>query len=157
MSRIERDGRRQVTALEESRYSGPAMVALAESAAAAPYAGTALNIPVPGRCHLDLRATEAMVLSSSSCGDGEGCVSDTAPPSPLCVGGCTEALHELSNLMTAIVLNAQAMECKLPPYSHLKRPVREMSRSAQRSGQLMKQLMRRCSAGCGRTQPGCGE
>jgi hypothetical protein len=73
----------------------------------------------------------------SSCGDSEGRVSDTACPSQL-----SALLHDLSNLMTGILLNAQVLEWKLPPYSHLKRPVREMTRNAQRGSELMKRLQR---------------
>jgi hypothetical protein len=134
------------------------MVALAESAAASAHLGTSLNTTGLRGRQVTPRPAEGMVLSTTSfsCGDGEGCVGDTAPPSPLSEWSCTQTLHELSNLMTALVLNAQALECKLPPYSHLKRPVREMSRCAQRSGQLMKQLMRHCLQPSGKTPTMCG-
>ena len=87
----------------------------------------------------------------SSCGDSEGCVSDAARPSQLPVEGCSGLLHDLSNLVTSVLLNAQLIECKLPPYSHLKRPVREVARNAQRSGELLRRLQLRCSAS--RTTP----
>jgi hypothetical protein len=80
----------------------------------------------------------------SSCGDSEGRAGETVCPSQLPGGGCPELLHELSNLMTGVLLNAQMLEWKLPPYSHLKRPVREVARNAQRSSELMKALLRRC-------------
>ena len=89
-------------------------------------------------CGLSLNQASAMCEAmGSSCGDSEGCVSDTACPSRLSV-----LLHELSNLLTGILLNAQMLEWKLPPYSHLKRPVREMTRNAQRGSELMKRLQR---------------
>ncbi len=78
-------------------------------------------------------------VKSSSCGDGEGCVSDMARPSPDAEGPA-ELLHELANLMTTVLLNAQMLEWKLPPYSHLKRPVREVARNAQRATELMRRL-----------------
>jgi hypothetical protein len=81
--------------------------------------------------------------TSSSCGDREGRVSDTACPSHA-VEGCSGLVHELSNLMTTILLNAQMLEWKLPPYSHLKRPVREVARNAQRASELMRRLQQRC-------------
>jgi len=74
---------------------------------------------------------------TSSCGESEGRVSDTACPSQL-----SDLLHDLSNLITGILLNAQMLEWKLPPYSHLKRPVREVARNAQRGSELMKRLQR---------------
>jgi len=146
VSRIERGRRRRSTTLAEPAHGGNAMVAVLESVVASPYVSTTLNSTIPGGRELDLRPTEEMALSSSSCcGDGEGYVSETTHSSPLFTGRCHETLHELSNLVTALVLNAQALECKLPAYSHLKRPVRQLSRTAQRTGQLMKQLMRDCA------------
>lgn len=44
--------------------------------------------------------------------------------------------------MTVILMNAQVVGWKLPPYSHLKRSVREIERSAQRGGELLKGLLR---------------
>lgn len=102
----------------------------------------------PGR-EID-RFCEAM---ASSCGDSEGRAGNGARPSQLPAAGCSDLLHELSNLVTGVLLNAQVLEWKLPPYSHLKRPVREVARSAQRSSELMKRLLRRCSEGCEGRQP----
>src|ERR1700757_3968564 len=100
----------------------------------------------------DNRICEAM---ASSCGDSEGHAGETACPSQLPGDGCSDLLHELSNLMTGVLLNAQMLEWKLPPYSHLKRPVREVARSAQRSGELMKRLLSRCGESGGAGQSGC--
>jgi len=44
--------------------------------------------------------------------------------------------------MTLVLMNAQVVGWKLPPYSHLKRSVREIERSAQRGGELLKDLLR---------------
>jgi hypothetical protein len=55
---------------------------------------------------------------------------------------CEDLLHELSNVVTGVLMNAQILECRLPPYSHLKRSVREMERNAQRGSELLKRLMR---------------
>lgn len=95
-------------------------------------------------------ACEAMV---SSCGDGEGRVSHTACPSQLPRAGCAELVHELSNLITGVLLNAQVLEWKLPPHSHLKRPVHELTRNAQRSSELLKRLSCRCTD-AGQETPG---
>ena len=81
----------------------------------------------------------------SSCGDSEGCARDTACPSQAQTVGCTDLLHELSNLVTGVLVNAQVLGWKLPPYSHLKRPVREVERNAQRVSELLKRLSRRCA------------
>ena len=82
---------------------------------------------------------------SSSCGDGEGHAGNKACPSYFACSGCAEVLHELSNVMTGVLTNAQVMGWKLPPYSHLKRSVREVERNAQRGGELLKRLMSRCT------------
>lgn len=86
------------------------------------------------------------VLMSSSCGEHEGHAEEKACPSSSSCGECAEALHELANLMTGVLVNAQVLGWKLPPYSHLKRPVREVERNAQRGGELLKRLMLRCTA-----------
>jgi hypothetical protein len=87
----------------------------------------------------DSGACEAVV---SSCGD-QGRVLETARPWRLQCGDCEELLQELSHLITGVLTNAQLLAWKLPPYSHLKRSVREMERSAQRSSELLKRLTRR--------------
>lgn len=96
---------------------------------------------------LSQRSTEdyASVPMSSSCGDYEGHAREKACPSDLSCSGCAEVVHELANLMTAVLVNAQVLGWKLPPYSHLKRPVREVERNAQRGGELLKRLMVRCT------------
>lgn len=58
-------------------------------------------------------------------------------------GDCADLLHELANTTTAVLMNAQVLGWKLPPYSHLKRPLREIERNAQRGSELMKCLLRR--------------
>jgi hypothetical protein len=59
----------------------------------------------------------------------------------------SDLLHQLANILTSVIMNAQMLEWKLPAYSHLKRPLRELERSAQRGGELVKQLMRRAGEG----------
>ena len=92
--------------------------------------------------------SDAHMSKSSSCGDSEGQVDlhleDTPCPSHFCCGECSEVLHELSNVMTSVLTNSQLLGWKLPPYSHLKRWVRELERGAQRSGELLKRLRERC-------------
>jgi hypothetical protein len=83
-------------------------------------------------------------VMSSSCGDGEG-HAKKACPSYFGCSDCEEVLHQLSNVMTGVLTNAQMLGWKLPPYSHLKRPVREMERNAQRCGELLKRLVNRCA------------
>jgi hypothetical protein len=86
------------------------------------------------------RQREAM---DSSCGDSKGRVPEMARPLRLQCSDCEELLHELSNVVTGVLLNAQVLEWKLPPYSHLKRSVHEVERNAQRGSELLKRLMRR--------------
>jgi hypothetical protein len=83
-------------------------------------------------------ASEAM---ASSGGEGEERDAQT-PRSSHPARGCADTLHELANSMTAVLINAQALEWKLPPYSRLKRPVREIERNARRSEALLKRLLR---------------
>jgi hypothetical protein len=66
-----------------------------------------------------------------------------ARPLRLQCSDCEDLLHELSSVVTGVLMNAQVLEWKLPPYSHLKRSVREVERNAQRGGELLKRLMRR--------------
>jgi hypothetical protein len=53
---------------------------------------------------------------------------------------CALTLHELANTITAVLMNVQVMEWRLPPYSRLKRPAREIERQAQRSSALLQRL-----------------
>lgn len=95
---------------------------------------------------IDLAFSEAgteIEAISSSCGDRKGHVAETIRPLRLQCSDCEELLHMLSNVITAVLMNAQVLEWKLPPYSHLKRPIREIERNAQRGSELVKQLMRR--------------
>ncbi len=68
---------------------------------------------------------------------------------------CANALHELANTITAVLMNAQVMEWRLPPYSRLKRPVREIERQAQRSSALLKRLLRQIERTDDATQESC--
>jgi hypothetical protein len=56
--------------------------------------------------------------------------------------GCSDLLDELATVLSGMVTNAQALQWKLPAYSHSRRYVREIERSAQRGGSLVKQLVR---------------
>ncbi len=58
-------------------------------------------------------------------------------------GDYADLVHELANTTTAVLMNAQVLGCKLPPYSRLKRPLREIERNAQRGGELLKRLLSR--------------
>ena len=67
-------------------------------------------------------------------------------------GECTDLVHELANTTTAVLINAQLLGWKLPPYSRLKRPVREIERNAQRGSELIKRLLSRLATDtCGET------
>lgn len=90
---------------------------------------------------------EIEAIASSSCGDSKGCVPEMARPLRLQCRDCEELLHQLSNVITPILMHAQMLEWKLPPYSHLKRSVRELERNARRGSELLKALMRRLGDG----------
>jgi hypothetical protein len=71
--------------------------------------------------------------------------------------GCSELLHELTLVLGGMVTNAQAMQWKLPAYSHSRRHIREIERSAQRGGSLVQQLLRHLG-GLGESEDEyCGE
>jgi hypothetical protein len=97
---------------------------------------------IPGR--LD-QYCSTLTVSSSSCGDGEGRATEQARPSYRTCQGCEDVLHELSGVITGVLINAQVLGWKLPPYSHLKRPVHEMERNAQRGGELLRRLLQHCN------------
>jgi hypothetical protein len=115
-------------------FIGDEIPAIAES----PVARIATGSRVAG-----MEVSTATAVTSSSGGDSEGHVPQRACPSSLSCGDCGETLHELSNVMTSVLTNAQMLGWKLPPYSHLKRPVRQVERSAQRGAELLKCLMRK--------------
>lgn len=81
-------------------------------------------------------------LSSAEQGRGE-CDAGNPRSSRAFHGDCADLVHELANTTTAVLMNAQVLGSKLPPYSHLKRPLREIERNAQRGGELMKRLLSR--------------
>ncbi len=60
---------------------------------------------------------------------------------------CRELLHKLSNVLTATLLNAQMLSWKVPPYSRMKRTVREMERNAQLSVELLRRFQQLTGAG----------
>src|SRR5271157_5338748 len=66
----------------------------------------------------------------------------TEPQWPHAGCGCADTLHALANCLTAVLINTQVLEWKLPPYSRLKRPVREIELHARRSEALLKRLLR---------------
>lgn len=79
-------------------------------------------------------------LPGEASGDGRQGVAGTQSSAAGC-NHCTDALHELANTITAVLMNAQVMEWRLPPYSRLKRPAREIERHAQRSSELLRRLL----------------
>jgi len=80
---------------------------------------------------------------ASSCEGSKGRVPEAGRPLLLQCDDCSDVLHELSNAMSGVLLNAQMLGWKLPPYSHLKRSVREIERNAQRGAELLKRWQRR--------------
>ena len=80
-------------------------------------------------------------------GNGDGEESGARAPSSSHAGPVfAETLHELANAVTAVLINAQVLEWKLPPYSRLKRSVREIERHAQRGGALLRRLLHQFEA-----------
>jgi len=111
------------------------------------------NIFAPGP-FLPGTASEAMA-SSGGQGEESGVKTPLSPQAGW--GGCADTLHELANTVNAVLINAQVLEWKLPPYSRLKRPVREIERHAQRSGALLKRLLRQFEAGDEANRELCGQ
>lgn len=103
---------------------------------------------------LNDNANEAMASSS---GEGEESDVRTPPSSHTGCSACADAVHELANTLTAVLINAQVLEWKVPPYSRMKRPVREIERHAQRGSALLKRLRRQCEAKQEATQELCGQ
>ncbi len=93
----------------------------------------------------DDRQCEA--ITSSWCGESKGRVPEPARPLRLQCQDCEELLHELSNVITPLLMHAQMLEWKLPSYSHLKRLVRDLERHARRASELVKALVRRVGDG----------
>jgi hypothetical protein len=79
----------------------------------------------------------------SSCGKARECVRQRPHSTRLDCSECAEVLHQISNIITAVLMNARTLGWKLPPYSHMKRPVHELERNAQRGAELLNGLMRR--------------
>jgi hypothetical protein len=55
-------------------------------------------------------------------------------------------LRALNNAFAVVLMNAQALDCKLPSYSRTKRYIHEIERTAQRGGILSKRLVDRLPA-----------
>jgi hypothetical protein len=53
---------------------------------------------------------------------------------------CEGLLHTLANVVTGILMNAQILSWKVPPYSCLKRPLREIENHALRAAELVNLL-----------------
>jgi len=107
-------------------------------------------IPVPF-----LRGDASKAISSSS-GNGEESHART-PRSSHAGSCCADTLHELANTMTAVLIHIQVLEWKLPPYSRLKRSVREIERHAQSGGALLKRLLQQFQAKEEANQEFCGQ
>ena len=91
---------------------------------------------------------ESSQLSSAEQGREE-CDPGSPHSSRAFSGDCADLVHELANTTTAVLINAQLLGWKLPPYSRLKRPVREIERNAQRGSELIKRLLIRLATDTG--------
>jgi len=91
---------------------------------------------------LDGDRSEAMAPGSGDGEEGGAQALLSSHTSPV----FTDTLHELANAVTAVLVNAQVLEWKLPPYSRLKRPAREIERHAQRGSALLKRLLHQFEA-----------
>ena len=65
---------------------------------------------------------------------------------PPAFGCCIDLLHDLNNVLAAVLTNAQVLDGKLPSYSRSKRYIHEIERGAQRGGVLIKRLLRQLPA-----------
>jgi hypothetical protein len=83
---------------------------------------------------------------SSSDEEREAHAKGSASASRETSGPCADLLRELSRVLGGMLTNAQAMQWKLPAYSHSKRYVREIERGAQRGASLVQQLLRHLDA-----------
>jgi hypothetical protein len=136
---------REVASTKEASAPVCAPIVVLTQTHARPQPIATADFPGDG-CRPGADKTGVCVGMTSSCGDSEGCAGETACPSQLPADSCPDLLHQLSNLLTGVLLNAQLLEWKLPPYSHLKRPVREVARNAQRGSELLKRLVLHCAA-----------
>src|SRR5271165_3801921 len=64
-------------------------------------------------------------------------------PSPLAPEPYHELLDALNSAFAVVLINAQALDGKLPSYSRAKRYIHEIERSAQRGGALLKRWLDR--------------
>lgn len=95
--------------------------------------------------------SEQRPTSASVNGEWEAAGTANPDASRLRRDGCADILHQLSNVMTGVLLSAQVLSWKLPPYSRMKRSVHEIERNAQRGGELLRRLQD-CAAGQGFAQ-----
>lgn len=84
-------------------------------------------------------------VPSFGCDRGEHAAETARSPLASCAE-CAELQHQLSNAMAGVLVNAQVLQWKLPPYSHLKRLVRQVERNAQRGGELLRRLAQRSAS-----------
>jgi hypothetical protein len=94
---------------------------------------------------------------SSSDGEREAHAMGRACASRVNLTECAGILHDLEHVIAGMLINAQVMEWKLPPYSHAKRYVREIERSAQRGAELVKQVVRKLETAGNDEEQLCGE
>jgi len=66
---------------------------------------------------------------------------NTSQASPLAFGPSRDSLHDIDDVLAAVLTNAQVLNGKLPSYSRSKRYIHEIERSAQRARVLIKRLL----------------
>jgi hypothetical protein len=96
----------------------------------------------PERFH---RRTEIRQVASLGQPSGESAL-NPSQVSPLAFGPCRDSLHDVDNVLAAVLTNAQVLSGKLPSYSRSKRYIHEIERSAQRARVLIKRLLRQVPA-----------
>jgi len=93
-----------------------------------------------------IRNRHVAIQRVASLGSGGESMQAEPLPSPLASESCSELLLALNNAFAVVLMNAQALDGKLPSYSRAKRYIHEIERSAQRGGALLKRLLNRLPA-----------
>jgi hypothetical protein len=91
---------------------------------------------------LNIAGKRLQIMAGKSEKSGVVAEVETDRPLRLQCSDCQEQLHELCNILTGVLMQAQVLDWKLPPYSHLKRSVRQLARDAHRGSELLKRLVR---------------
>lgn len=93
----------------------------------------------------DVNDRQIAIARVASLGRSGESAEPAGPDSPLATEQHRELLEAVNSALALILINAQALDGKLPPYSRSKRYIHEIERSAQRGGALLKRLLGRVS------------